>query len=104
MGRSKGPFLHFIFVVGHNCALTPILIRMTINAEAIKPTLDRLDDQIRWYGRKSGKNGMWYKLLKTVTLASGVLVPPLAVAEWGHPYAAALGIIIVLAEGMQQLN
>ncbi len=30
------------------------------------PTWERLEDQIRWYDRKSGDNQRWYKWLKLV--------------------------------------
>jgi hypothetical protein len=68
------------------------------------PTLDRLDNQIDWYDKKSGASQRTYKWLKAVTMVSAALVPVLSVQEWGRPYSAALGIIIVLSEGFQQLN
>ena len=37
-------------------------------------------------------------------MVSAVFVPLLSVPDWGRMSAAALGIIIVLAEGLQQLN
>jgi hypothetical protein len=66
--------------------------------------MERLDDQIAWYDRKSASNQRWYKWLKVVTMVSAVFVPLLSVPDWGRMSAAALGIIIVLAEGLQQLN
>jgi hypothetical protein len=68
------------------------------------PTIERLEDQISWYERTSGSNKRWYKWLKGVTMVAGVLVPVVAAVEWGRPVAAGLGVVIVLAEGMQQLN
>ena len=67
-------------------------------------TINRLEDQILWYDRKSGSNQRWFKWLKAVTLLSGVLVPVLSSAPWGRLYAGALGVVIVIAEGLQQLN
>ncbi len=68
------------------------------------PTLDRLEDQISWYDRKSRSNQHWYKSLKLLTMISAVFIPVLSVPNWGRGYIAGLGIIIVLAEGIQQLN
>ena len=68
------------------------------------PTLNRLDDQIDWYDKKSGANQRRYKWLKAITMVSAALVPVFSIQEWGRPYAAALGILIVLSEGLQQLN
>lgn len=67
--------------------------------------MERLEDQISWYGRKSTGNQRWYKALKIVTMTAGVLVPIVTTASWGPPYlAAALGVVIVLSEGLQQIN
>jgi hypothetical protein len=69
------------------------------------PTMERLEDQIAWYDRKSAVHQRWYKALKIVTMTSGVLVPVFSTAAWGPPQvAAALGVVIVLSEGLQQLN
>ncbi len=68
------------------------------------PTIQRLEDQIQWYDRKSGHNQRMFKWLKGVTLVSGVLVPAVSYAHWGRGLAGALGVIIVIAEGLQQLN
>ncbi len=74
------------------------------NTPPTNPTIERLEDQIAWYGRRSGANQRWYKWLKGVTMVSGVFVPVMAAVEWGRPFTAGLGVVIVLAEGMQQLN
>ncbi len=67
-------------------------------------TLERLEDQIRWYDKKSASCQRWFKWLKAITMISGVFVPVFAVSAKGKNLAALLGIIIVLAEGFQQLN
>ena len=77
---------------------------MATDAQQTSPTLDRLEDQIRWYDRKSGRTQRWYKWLKALTIISAVLVPIFSAAVWGRPFAAALGIVIVVAEGLQQIN
>ena len=66
--------------------------------------MDRLQDQIGWYERRSAANQRWYKCLKALTMISAVFVPVLSLRDGGREYAAALGIVIVLAEGFQQLN
>jgi hypothetical protein len=77
---------------------------MSTSISQSNPTLDRLEDQISWYDNKSRVNQRWYKWLKLLTMVSAVFVPVLSVPNWGRHYVAALGIIIVLAEGIQQLN
>lgn len=73
--------------------------------EETNPTIERLEDQIAWYDRKSATHQRWYKALKIVTMTSGVLVPVFSTAAWGPPQiVAALGVVIVLSEGLQQLN
>jgi hypothetical protein len=73
-------------------------------AQAANPTLERLEDQARWYSRKSRQNARFYKWLKAVTIISAACVPALTTRLWSAPYAGALGVIIVVAEGLQQLN
>ncbi len=66
--------------------------------------MERLEDQIAWYGRKSGVNQRWYKTLKIITMTAGVLVPFFSAVSWAPTYIAAiLGVVIVLSEGLQQL-
>ena len=68
------------------------------------PTLERLDDQIGWYDRKSARNQSLFKLLKVVTLVAGGLVPILALTN-AHPVTVAgIGFLLVVVEGLQQLN
>jgi Protein of unknown function (DUF4231) len=67
-------------------------------------TLDRLDDQIGWYDRKSLSNQARFKLLKLVTLVAGGLVPILALSNAPSIAVAGVGFLIVVVEGLQQLN
>jgi hypothetical protein len=64
-------------------------------------TLDRLQDQIDWYDRKSGSNQKAYRFLKICTITAAALVPILA--NTAAPIAAGLGVLIVVVEGLQQL-
>lgn len=66
--------------------------------------MERLEDAIAWYDKKSGYNQARYKWLKFLTMAAAALIPILSAATAYSSYSAALGIVIVLAEGLQQLN
>jgi len=68
------------------------------------PTLDRLEDQIGWYDRNSARNQKLFKLLKAVTLIAGGLVPILALVQTPPITVAAVGFLVVVVEGLQQLN
>ncbi|MCX6597650.1 MAG: DUF4231 domain-containing protein [Acidobacteria bacterium] len=68
------------------------------------PTLERLNDQINWYDKKSGTSQSWYKCLKALTMVSAVLIPLASTAEGWRLVSGFLGVVIVLAEGFQQLN
>ena len=41
-------------------------------------TLDHLQDQIKWYDRKSGTNQKAFKYMKTCTILAAALIPMLA--------------------------
>jgi hypothetical protein len=67
-------------------------------------TLDHLQDQIEWYDRKSGHNQRAFKYLKICTVAAAALVPVLASMNRLSLLTAGLGVLIVVLEGLQQLN
>jgi hypothetical protein len=69
-------------------------------------TLDHLQDQIEWYDRKSGSNQKAFKYLKICTISAAALIPLLArVSIRGASWlTAGLGVLIVILEGLQQLN
>jgi hypothetical protein len=58
------------------------------------PTRARLEDQIGWYGRKSGHNQCRYKLLKLWSLRSPPHCPVVA---------GGLAAVVVVLEGAQHL-
>lgn len=68
------------------------------------PTLDRLEDQIGWYDRKSMWNQRRFKALRLVALVTSGLVPILALLNEQRLVIAVLGLILIVAEGLQQLN
>ena len=69
-------------------------------------TLARLEDQIRWYSRKSRANRVRFKALKTTTIVSAALIPALTLAKlpYWDQVVAGLGVLIAIVEGLQQLN
>jgi hypothetical protein len=67
-------------------------------------TLDHLQDQIDWYDRKSGSNQKAFKYLKICTILAAALIPLLAKINSMSSVTAGLGVLIVVLEGLQQLN
>src|SRR2546421_7071954 len=80
---------------------------MTESSATRDPTLERLEDQINWYDRKSARHRRYFFILKIVTIVAAAGIPLLAALplkkEIVPPVAAALGAIIVVIEGLQQL-
>ena len=67
------------------------------------PTLERLEDQLRYYGDGSRNNKFWYTWLKVVEIIAAALVPFLA-GIWARPaLTAGMGVLIVVLEGVQGL-
>jgi hypothetical protein len=71
-----------------------------------KVTIDRLEDQIVWYSAKSRLNQRRFKLLKAVTIISAAVIPVFTTSGvmYGSQIAAGLGVLIVIVEGLQQMN
>jgi hypothetical protein len=78
----------------------------TPNEQSDHPTLERLNDQIRWYGRKSQIAQRWFKALKLAQVIAAALIPLIPV--FGIPHSekvsAVLGLVILIIETVQQLN
>ena len=68
------------------------------------PTLQRLEDQIAWYDRKSGENQRRFKLFKGAQLVAAAAIPVAATLGAHSAVAATLGAMVVVMEGFQQLN
>ncbi|HXM49309.1 MAG TPA: DUF4231 domain-containing protein [Pyrinomonadaceae bacterium] len=71
--------------------------------------IDRLEDQIKWYGQESAHAKRMFKRLKTATLAISVSIPLSAAFATLYPLytgviTGAMGASIALLEGLQQLN
>jgi Protein of unknown function (DUF4231) len=67
------------------------------------PTMDRLEDQISWYSRKSSYNQKVYKWTKVVEIAAAALVPLFSGLKMFF-LTGGLGALIAILEGLQQLN
>ena len=62
----------------------------------------RLEDQIRWYDRRSQTSQWWYKRVKIVEFVCGALVPLMANIHANT--TAILGAVVIVLEGLQHLN
>jgi uncharacterized protein DUF4231 len=67
-------------------------------------TIDRLDDQIGWYDKRSGYSQRMYKGLKLGTLGAAALIPVLASLSVKSWITGVAGALVVVLEGIQQLN
>jgi len=73
-------------------------------AAAEDVTLERLEDQIAWYDRKSGIAQRRFKVLKGSQLVFAAAIPVVATLDLHGAVAGTLGGLIVVLEGIQQLN
>src|ERR1035441_4981543 len=69
------------------------------------PIMERLDDQIAWYGNKSSHCQHTYKRIKLTEIIAAALIPFIVGAH--VPYsplmAGGLGVLITILEGVLQL-
>jgi hypothetical protein len=72
--------------------------------ETGEPTLERLEDQIQWYDRKSRQAQRHFKLFKLIQLLAAASIPVVATIGVNAAIPAALGGAIVVLEGFLQLN
>jgi hypothetical protein len=83
---------------------------MTETAQYSSPeqvTLDRVEDQIKFYERRSQSSQRRYKWLKGLVIVSAALIPVLTTypdIQGGPRIAGGLGILITLIESFLQLN
>jgi hypothetical protein len=64
----------------------------------------RLEDQIDWYDRKSRHNQRWFKRLKVSQIVLAAAIPAAAAIGAGSGPLAVCGALIVVLEGLQQLQ
>jgi hypothetical protein len=68
------------------------------------PTWKRLEDQLDWYDTKSVAAQRVYKQLKVLQLVTAASVPVAAAASAPSWLTAALGGVVLVLEGLQQLG
>ncbi len=70
------------------------------------PVIDRLEDQIGWYDRKSRSAQHIFKRIKVVEILSAAMIPFLAALSFPHDklVTAGLGELITIMEGLLHLN
>lgn len=73
-------------------------------ADLDDPVMARLQEQIAWYSRKSLQNQRWFKTLKILQLLCAALIPVLAATSIPTVVVAVLGALILVLEGLQQMN
>lgn len=64
----------------------------------------RLEDQIEWYDGKSRHNQRWFKRLKIAQIVTAAAIPVAAAASAKGWLLGAAGGLIVVLEGLQQLQ
>src|SRR5260370_2737404 len=75
-------------------------------SRAPDPIIERLEDQIDWYDRKSRSNMRWFKRIKITEIVSAAIIPFLAASRAPHSAieTGVLGVLITVFEGLLQLN
>jgi hypothetical protein len=70
------------------------------------PIMERLEDQIAWYDRRSIANQRAYKRTKVIEILAAAIIPFLAALGRTHisMVTAALGVLITVLEGLLHLN
>ena len=68
------------------------------------PTVDRLEDQIAWYDKRSMENQRWFKRLKVAQIVAAAIIPFTAGISAPIYVTGGLGVFIVIVEGLQSLN
>ena len=66
-------------------------------------TLERLEDQYRWYDATAGRSQRNFRALKIVQLIVAAAVPVAAAAKAGVVATALIGTTILVLEGVQAL-
>lgn len=67
------------------------------------PTIQRLEDQIRWYDNKSTSNKKWFYSLKIIEIIVAAFIPFLSGISAPPMITGSTGVLIVILEGLQHL-
>lgn len=70
------------------------------------PILNRLEDQISWYDRKSSSVQHTFKRIKIIEILAAALIPFLTAFKFEHNslVIGGLGVLITILEGILHLN
>jgi Protein of unknown function (DUF4231) len=70
------------------------------------PIMERLEDQIAWYDRKSLASQRMFKRMKIVEILAAAVIPFLAALKLPYPsmVTGGLGVLITVLEGTLHLN
>jgi hypothetical protein len=76
------------------------------NAPDVDPIMERLEDQICWYDRKSLTNQRYFKRLKIIEIVAAATIPFLSAFSFSRMMwvTGGLGVLITVLEGMLHLN
>lgn len=64
----------------------------------------RLEQQIAWFDRRGAHHRRWYRRLKVVSIAAAAMVPLAGGVAEQALLAGALGVVVVIAEGLLHLD
>jgi hypothetical protein len=70
----------------------------------VDPTMERVEQQIEWYDRRSQHAQRLFKSLKAVQIVAAASIPVLTSVGAPVWIAGANGALIVILEGIQQMN
>jgi len=77
---------------------------MDATENGANPALKRLEDQATWFDEKSSFSRKRFQILKISQIVAGALIPFTASISAPAYIASALGVLIVVIEGLQSLN
>lgn len=66
-------------------------------------TIERLEDQISWYDKKSQHSQNRFKQLKVFEIVFAAIIPFSAGFQWPVIITGLLGVLVVIIEGVQSL-
>ena len=95
--------------LGKNCflsicpgALESAAMNTQATASLIDPIMERLEDQIGWYDRKSLLNQRYFKRIKIIEITAAALIPFVSAFNFQRMawVSGGLGVVITVLEGM----
>jgi hypothetical protein len=67
------------------------------------PVGERLESQLTWYDKRAQSSQRWFTVLKVTQIVVAAAIPVVAAAGGSAAVAGAMGAVIVVLEGLQQL-